>query len=56
MSPRILVTVSRQWSDISTMREVLEKVYASHPDGATHCYNLAVGAGLNCVPPYRQED
>lgn len=120
MNPRILVTVSRQWSDISTMREVLVKVYASHPNGvlvhgdcprgdrlaaniwktlggtdepwpadwsrgrgsgfqrnalmvesnpslvlafirdqsrgATHCYNLAVGAGLNCPPPYVQED
>ncbi len=119
-SPRILVTVSRTWTDISTMREVLEKVYASHPDGvlvhgdcpqgdrlaasiwtrlggteekwpanwargalagpirnarmvesgpdlvlafirgnsrgATGTYNLAVGAGLNVVPPYRQED
>jgi hypothetical protein len=33
MNPRILVTVSRTWTDISTMREVLEKVYASHPDG-----------------------
>ena len=118
-NPRILVTVSRTWSDISTMREVLEKVYASHPDavlvhgdcpqgdrlaasiwtrlggteekwpadwskgpqggpkrnarmvesnpdltiafirgdsrGATGTYNLAVGAGLNCVA-YRQED
>jgi len=33
MRPRILVTVSRTYSDISTMREVLEKVYASQPDG-----------------------
>ncbi|WP_109641284.1 SLOG family protein [Lentzea atacamensis] len=120
MNPRILVTVSRQWSYISTMREVLAKVYAeqptavlvhgdcpqgdrlaatiwkrlggaeekwpadwskgngggplrnarmveSNPDlvlsfirgnsrGATGTCNLAVGAGLNCVPPYRQED
>jgi hypothetical protein len=120
VSPRILVTVSRTYTDISTMREVLEKVYASHPDGvlvhgdcprgdrlaasiwkslggteekwpadwsrgrgsgfqrnaamvetnpdlvlafirdnsrgATHCFNLAKGAGLNCVDPYVQED
>jgi SLOG family YspA-like protein len=120
VSPRILVTVSRTWSDISTMREVLEKVYASHPDGvlvhgdcprgdrlaakiwkslggadepwpadwsrgrgsgfqrnaamvesnpslvlafirgqsrgATHCFNLAKGAGLNVVEPFVQED
>lgn len=32
MSPRILVTVSRTWTDISTMREVLGKAYAAHPD------------------------
>jgi hypothetical protein len=120
VTPRILVTVSRTWTDISTMREVLEKAYAAHPDavlvhgdcprgdrlaaklwrdlggtdepwpadwsrgrgsgfqrnaamvesnpdlviafirdnsqGATHCYNLAVGAGLNVAEPYRQED
>lgn len=91
VSPRILVTVSRTWTDISTMRDVLEKAYAAHPDavlvhgdcprgdrlaaklwrdlggtdepwpanwsrGATHCYNLAVGAGLNVAEPYRQED
>lgn len=120
MSPRILVTVSRTWTDISTMREVLEKVYAKRPDGilvhgdcprgdrlaaklwtdlggqeekwpadwsrgrgsgfrrnalmvesnpnlviafirgqsrgATHCFNLAKGAGLNVVDPYAQED
>lgn len=120
MNPRILVTVSRTWTDISTMREVLVKAYAAHPDavlvhgdcprgdrlaaklwrdlggtdepwpanwsrgrgsgfqrnaamvesnpdltiafirdnsrGATHCYNLAVGAGLNVAEPYRQED
>lgn len=119
-SPRILVTVSRTWTDISTMREVLEKAYAAHPDavlvhgdcprgdrlaaklwrdlggtdepwpadwssgrgggpqrnaamvesnpdlvipfirghskGATGTYNLAKGAGLHVLEPYRQED
>jgi hypothetical protein len=24
--------------------------------GATHCYELAVGAGLNVVPAYREDD
>jgi hypothetical protein len=33
VSPRILVTVSREYTDISTMREVLGKVYAKHPGG-----------------------
>jgi len=33
VKPRILVTVSRTWSDISTMREVLEKVFNQFPDG-----------------------
>jgi hypothetical protein len=120
MTPRILVTVSRTWSDISTMREVLTQVYERHPTavlvhgdcpkgdrlaasiwkslggteekwpadwsrgrgagfqrnaamvesnpdltlafirgqsrGATHCFNLAKGAGLNVVDPYVQED
>lgn len=120
MKPRILVTVSRTWTDISTMREVLEKVFNQFPDGvlvhgdcprgdrlaasiwmglggteekwpadwsrgrgsgfqrnaamvesnpslvlafirgqsrgATHCFNLAKGAGLNVVDPYRQEE
>jgi hypothetical protein len=133
------VTVSRTWTDISTMREVLEKVHAQQPEavlvhgdaargdrlaaylwrnlggrveawpaawgssctevckhpprkrkdgtefcpvpgparnarmvesnpdlvlafirkrskGATGTYDLAVGAGLRCVEPYRQED
>jgi hypothetical protein len=31
VSPRILVTVSRTWTDISTMREVLAQVYERHP-------------------------
>lgn len=120
MKPRILVTVSRTYTDISTMREVLEKVFNQFPDGvlvhgdcprgdrlaaniwtglggteekwpadwsrgrgsglqrnaamvesnpnltlafirgqsrgATHCFNLAKGAGLNVVDPYTQED
>lgn len=33
MNARILVTVSRSWSEWSVMREALETVHDRHPDG-----------------------
>lgn len=121
MSPRILVTISRQWKRWSQVREVLSTIHARYPEGvlvhgdhpkcdriaagiwksmggtdeawpadwrkyglaagpirngrmvesdpdlvlafirdaspgATGCYDLAKGAGLNCVPPYIDEE
>lgn len=36
MSPRILVTCSRTWSEWSTVRRVLTEIYAYHPDAVLH--------------------
>lgn len=36
MSPRILVTCSRTWSEWSTVRRVLAEIYAYHPDAVLH--------------------